>query len=288
MRANSIYAGNVDWPAVRKAAERMADGATTTVGTYAAISYAVGALQVAGDLHAQFLPPGAPSPAPPGRSSTPTVTLIAPQLGSVSLPMITTPPTSANSRRYVKSTLTSISSLNEKHHPCGWIVDLRNDPGGDMYPMLLSVGPILGDGKLIGFSGKHGFEYYVSYRSGTLSGGGVRVTAPVKAPPFSPPPSVAVLTGPSTASAGEAVTVAFRGRPSTRSFGWRTFGATNAPRSFRLSDGASLFIGVSFYVDRSGTVYRRPITPDQAELGTPAGVEKAARAWLLRTRSCAR
>jgi carboxyl-terminal processing protease len=30
---------------------------------------------------------------------------------------------------------------------CGWIVDLRRDLGGDFYPMLAGVGPLLGDGQ---------------------------------------------------------------------------------------------------------------------------------------------
>lgn len=98
--------------------------------------------------------------------------------------------------------------------------------GGDMYPMLLGVGPLLGDGPLIGFTGRKGFRYYVSYRDGALSVGGYTDRAPVVVPAFSPAPPVAVLTGPTTASSGEAVTVAFRGRANTRSFGAATGGVT--------------------------------------------------------------
>ncbi len=29
--------------------------------------------------------------------------------------------------------------------PCGWIVDLRGNGGGNMWPMLAGVGPILGE-----------------------------------------------------------------------------------------------------------------------------------------------
>ena len=28
----------------------------------------------------------------------------------------------------------------------GWIIDLRNNTGGNMWPMLLGIGPIIGDG----------------------------------------------------------------------------------------------------------------------------------------------
>src|SRR4051812_15802719 len=34
----------------------------------------------------------------------------------------------------------------ETHAPCGWIVDIRGNRGGSMWPMLAGVGPILGEG----------------------------------------------------------------------------------------------------------------------------------------------
>lgn len=30
--------------------------------------------------------------------------------------------------------------------PCGWIVDLRQNSGGDLWPMLAGLGPLLGEG----------------------------------------------------------------------------------------------------------------------------------------------
>jgi C-terminal processing protease CtpA/Prc len=32
--------------------------------------------------------------------------------------------------------------------PCGWIVDLRGNGGGNIWAMLAGVGPILGEGEL--------------------------------------------------------------------------------------------------------------------------------------------
>ncbi|MGV9658891.1 S41 family peptidase [Streptomyces koyangensis] len=51
-------------------------------------------------------------------------------------------------------------------------------------------------------------------------------------------PPVAVLTGPRTASAGEAVAIAFRERPDTRTFGDPTSGVPTANAPYPLSDGA--------------------------------------------------
>ncbi len=296
MRASDIYSSSVDWPAVTAEAHKLAAQATTASGTYAAIRYAVDALQGAGDLHARFyIEPewtqvvkatgAAAAPSPP-----PAVSLVKGRLGAIALPAISSSPTSPNSRTYTQSTLARISSLQARQQPCGWIVDLRNDTGGDMYPMLLSVGPILGAGRLIGFADAKGLRYYVSYKDGTLSGGGYVNRAPLRVADFSPAPAVAVLTGQMTGSSGEVVTVAFRERPNTRSFGSPTMGATNGPLPHRLADGAVLFLGVYYYADRSGTVYEHPIKPDVsfAYTATPSAVEQAAEKWLLSTPACAR
>ena len=296
MRADALYAPAVNWPAVTDRAHAIAAQATTASGTYAAIQYAIRALQGAGDLHAQFyiapvwkqLVASTSAKAVP--SPPPTVSLVKGRLGSIALPGIITTQASANSRAYARRALSRISSLEAKDRPCGWIVDLRDDTGGNMYPMLLSVGPILGEGNLIGFTGRKGFRYYVAYHHSALSGGGYTDRAPLAVEDITPAPPVAVLTSQTTASSGEVVTVAFRGRAQTRSFGSPTMGATNGPLPHRLADGAVLFFAVDYYVDRDGTVYRNPIEPDVSfAYNTPESVtERAAEKWLLSTAACSR
>ena|SRR5437016_1571429 len=78
-----------------------------------------------------------------------------------------------------------------------------------------------------------------------------------------PLPPVTVLTGPVTASSGEAITVDFRGRPHTRSFGSPTNGVPTANGVFTLSDGALLVLTVAVDADRSGQTYDSAIAPDQ-------------------------
>ena len=106
-------------------------------------------------------------------------------------------------------------------------------------------------------------------------------------------PPVAVLTGPKTASAGEAIVVAFRGRPSTRSFGEPTAGVPTANQGFRLSDGALLVLTVAVDADRTGRTYDSTIPPDQlvpvdlSQIGTPAdGGVQAATTWLHKREGC--
>ncbi len=80
---------------------------------------------------------------------------------------------------------------------------------------------------------------------------------------------VAVLTGPRTASSGEAVTIAFRGRPRTRSFGLPTAGLSTSNQGYALPDGAMIFVTTAVEADRTGTRYGHAIAPDEL---VPAGL----------------
>jgi C-terminal processing protease CtpA/Prc len=274
----------------------MAASAKTPADTYGAILYALGQLQQAGDVHTGFVnaftaklqAQGGAAIGGATRTPSPTVSLVDRKLGFIVVPAIGSPYTSPNAHRYSSTALSHMAALQTRGHPCGWIVDLRQNTGGDDYPMLLSVAPILGDGHLIGFTGRKGFTYWTSYRNNTLSEDGITETAPVKVANFAPAPAVAVLTGPLTVSAGEVVAVAFRGRAHTKSFGAATAGATTAPQTYRLADGAEMHFAVVWYVDRHGIVYKHPLKPDFAfpDSALASTVEQAATKWLLSTTAC--
>ncbi len=298
--ANAVVTPSQGWPAVFRRARAMSAHAKKPADTYGAIIYALDQLYRSGDAHAgrnSFANPlqaklqaqaeklVGTTPTPP-----PTVLLLEGRVGVISVPSIGSLPDAPNSRRYVTRALTAISSLEASAAPCGWIVDLREDTGGDMYPMLMSLGPLLGDGTLMGFADRHGSRRYVSSTGGVLSGAGYTGRPPLSVAPFSPAPPVAVLTGPFTLSSGEAVTVAFRDRPDARSFGASTGGAPNAPRRYRLADGATISFSIVNDIDRNGTIYTGPIPPDAPTgLGLPdSATDQAAEQWLLDSPECAR
>ena len=172
----------------------------------------------------------------------------------------------------------------------GWIVDLRQNGGGNMWPMLAGIGPVLGDGMAGSFVFPEGVTTLNlapgatltwSYSGGTAWFGGqpkLSVTAPYTL--RAPAPRVAVLQDGGTGSAGEAMAVSFIGRPSTRSFGAATFGVSNVNWSFPLSDGGELHLLVGLDRDRNGTTYGGPVVPDETTAG-PAEAVSAAVAWLI-------
>jgi C-terminal processing protease CtpA/Prc len=142
---------------------------------------------------------------------------------------------------------------------CGWIVDLRKDHGGNVFPMLAGVGPILGDGNAGGAIAVDGSEVFISYsmgRSGRAAASGDPYTL------VTPMPPVAVLLGPQMASSGEALALGFVGRPATRTFGNASAGYTTGNVPIPLEDGARLNLAVTRMMDRNGIVYGGPINPD--------------------------
>jgi len=168
---------------------------------------------------------------------------------------------------------------------CAWIVDLREDTGGNMHPMLDGLAPLLGDGTLGYYVQRDGSRTRWYLDSGEVRGGSVPATAEQVRSQAALGP-VAVLTGPLTASSGEVVAVSFRGLVDARSFGQPTFGNSSANASFPLSDGAMIQLTTALQSDRTGRVFGGPIPPDQEV--TPAAnghdgsdaVVQAATQWL--------
>ena len=287
MRTNAVYTPSQGWKVVTETAHFNDANATTPFDEYEQIRDALTMLWNAGDKHAMFLDQKAAlalewTVTSPSLSPPPKVSLLKGRFGLVSLPGIMSAPATANARRYATTALAAIDRLQTTRHPCGWIIDLRSDTGGNMIPMLLGVGPILEAGRVLGFANKKGNRNYLTYRDSTILVDGRRFAAPVKLADFKPASAVAVLTGPNTASSGEAVLIAFRGRPQTRSFGATTAGLPNSPSFYRLSDGAMITFSTRLDVDRRGTVYREAIPPD---VPTRSPVPAAQR-WLATTSAC--
>src|SRR5690606_25422084 len=96
---------------------------------------------------------------------------------------------------------------------CGWIVDLRDNRGGNLWPMLIGIGPLLGEGVLGASHFPDGRVTELSYVNGQARYGEytqLRVSVePYRLLRAEPP--IAVLLGRSTASSAEVLAAGFRG-----------------------------------------------------------------------------
>lgn len=316
LRSVALTRDAVDWSSVRAEAMRRAAGARAPHETWEAVRFLLRSL---GDRHS-FLqlpdslaaleagtgsdastalpepaPADPPSPSPFGTRMQPLFETI--RLGEARIALVSMP----QGRRddaFAASFQDGVASL-ARERPCGWIVDLRGNGGGDMWPMLAGLGPLLGEGETGGSVGADGARSAWIYRGGAAIYRDSRGTEHPYArvgpprPTLTPAPPVAVLHDRGTASSGEALAVAFRGRPGTRSFGERTWGASTATRGVRLPDGANMVVAVEVFVDRAGVRYPDGVEPDEAlpaadampPLGEDPAVARAA-SWLAGRRAC--
>lgn len=144
------------------------------------------------------------------------------------------------------------------------IVDLRRNTGGSFGPMFVGIGPLAGDGVLGAFaSASGGADWTYDAARGSATSTGYELAKVERPHPLRADLPVAVLTGPLTTGAGEAIAVAFAGRARTRRFGEGTRGLPTSNTQIRLTDGALLLLTVTVHSDRTGARYDEVIPPDE-------------------------
>lgn len=166
--------------------------------------------------------------------------------------------------------------------------------------MLAGIGPLLGDSIIGRFGAEPSSQswYYDAGLSGLRSEAGkIDTLAQVTVSPVmlrDAVPPLAILIDGGTGSSGEALAVAFRGRPNTRSFGSPTAGFATVNRGSRLADGANMVVTTGYYTDRRGFQYPDRLQPDSLVTGTYTGwpfptdrVAEAAALWLRSQSTCA-
>jgi carboxyl-terminal processing protease len=290
----AYYSDRVDWGQARRDALSLADASWVPRDTYPAIRHTLAAL---GDHHSFLSPPLSKSDirAQVMRNSPPTARDLGGRVGYVELPTLPGPSEYlGDGRSYASVVHTEIAQVEAAGPRCGWVVDLRRDAGGMGWPMLAGIGPVLGEGELGAWIFRGAVRATWSYLDGQARSGGTVVAAVAKPHRLeNPNVPVAVLIGPKTASAGEFIAIAFKGRPSTQFFGQPTAGVSTGNTGIRLADGASLFLTVALGADRTGHIYDEAVIPDAlvqfdfSEIGTEKDpVIGAAVEWLRMHSAC--
>jgi carboxyl-terminal processing protease len=289
IRGVALNADKVDWAKTEKLANQMAAGAVAADETYVGVSFMLSQLN---DRHSKLIP------AILAKSQRAEVRIgnfgIASErvglYGYISVPSYVGGD-KERAKAFVDDIRQRITTINTPK-VCGWIVDLRQNTGGNMWPMISGLAPLVGEG-LAGLfeSPRYKTEWKINSTGEVMSGNNKTTGSAPASFMDGGKARVAVLTGPRTASSGEAVAVAFRGRHNARSFGEPTMGLSTANTTVPMSDGALLAITTAVYVDRAGTKYGGPLVPDELVQGgstTVAGdpVVKAAMAWLGKQGLC--
>jgi hypothetical protein len=278
MEANSINRNRITWAEFRTTVLAAAPDPQDIGETFDAIYVALGLL---GDNHSSYTGP-ANYPITIRNSRITCTAPLVPQaevpqdIGYVRVAGFSGAAALATS--YARSVQLSIRN-EDAAHPIAWIVDLRGNSGGNMWPMIAGLGPILGERILGYFIDPDGVESRWEYRGGLSILGGLTMQAVTD--PYtlaSPEPKVAVLTDGNVASSGEATAIAFKGRPNTRFFGAATCGLSTANEPFMV-DGATLTLTVSTIADRNKVAYGDTLPPDEVIMDNTELLNRAI-SWI--------
>jgi carboxyl-terminal processing protease len=154
----------------------------------------------------------------------------------------------------------------------GIIIDVRLNPGGNMWPMIGGLGALFAEGKLGSFvsaDAKMEEVWGIKHQQlNTIVYTGKDTVSTIKSRGKDLQHlKVVVLLGPYTRSSGEALAISFKGRPNTWFIGEDTGGYTTANESFQFTDKIGVFISASVEADRNGKVYMDKVSPDEKIIG---------------------
>ena len=295
MQRNYYRKDEVSWPDLAAKARQQLRSANNCEDAYASISWCFKQLN---ERHSFVMPPAraalytgdeeslAPQPELSGLVGEIKGEWLSDSIAYLTVPWVSTTDSFVCER--IADSLQSLIARLDSRAISRWIIDLRNNSGGNFWPMLTGIGPLLGDGVCAYFVSADQ-KVSIAYRDGSaLQGRHVRCRVSKKGYQTQRVlPSIVVLTSRRTVSAGEIIALAFKGRAQTCLIGEPTAGLTTANATYPLSDNSLLVLTVCQEADHNGRICEGSIPPDKwvATTGDPAGndpVKQAAVSWLMR------
>lgn len=252
--------------------------ATSYADTYDALTEAASEL---GGPHTTFADPATaaevfgPSSGDDAANDLPTVTS-ADGVTTIRLPTLIGGGAGSDSfgQQYIDTVTTALADAAPS--TTAWVVDLRDNHGGNVWPMLAAVAPLLDDGTVETFESVDR-STVVSVDGGAVSSDGVQQAEATTPLPKVDGPVAMVIDG-MTGSSAEAAAIAFIGQSDVRVFGQPSYGFSTANQPVRLYDGAVVNLTVAVDADRTGKRYGVPIRPDTVvdDAALPAAISD----WL--------
>lgn len=242
MDKNAIYAQGPEWEQARQEAL-----AAHPQSLAEAQEVVLQAGKVAGGKHTTLLTSGEVTHNDTSAWEMPTVELLEGDIAYIKLP-----PFSGNADEGVRYAHTVLDAVPDRLN--GVVIDLRDNRGGNMYPMIAAVHRFLPDDGLLKFRmRRQTMDINLDY---VLRTAAVGRQATIECP-------VALLTNEWTGSSGEAVLLCFRGLENARTFGSPTAGYASCNSLYPLLGGSQLVLTIGEDIARTGEAFcDDPIAPD--------------------------
>lgn len=258
LQENSVNKNKIDWKEFKIDVFKKAENAKIIEDTYPAISYAISKLN---DNHSYFRPITELEANIENKPLPELADEITPNdIGYIRIPFCIGTENEYND--YISEIRAKIEKQSQNELK-GWIVDLRGNFGGNMWPMLLAIEPLLGNGILGYFvDANENYDAWKIIDGKAYIGDQLIMETNISSKQDLSNHFLVVLTDNQTASSGEALAVAFKLREKSKSFGQPTYGVSTGCVSHELSDGSFINLAESIFADRTKTKYGLKIKPD--------------------------
>ena len=238
-----IYGNSEDWQVAKKKALDDLKGVKSYEETYPIIQEA---LKSAGGKHSFLISKD--------ESKKSAEEAMMPSVERVDDILILSLPAIASSQEKMKQYANILADgIAENKDAKGVIIDLSNNNGGDMGPMISGLSALIPNGDVMHFVSRMTGDLPVRLDNGQVIGGGSSIEVNRKDKVDLP---VAIILGEKTASSGEMTALAFAGLKNAKTFGKSTAGYTTINQKYELYDGAEMALTIGYSKDRQGKEYK--------------------------------
>lgn len=256
LEKESVNKHNINWDIFGVKVFRVAQNSQTIKDAYPAVNYAIAQLKDNHSYFAQAIQEEENSEEKPlptlKDEKTPA------NIGYIRIPFFIGD--QYQTEQYIKSITDKISQQNNPKIK-GWVIDLRDNFGGNMWPMMAAVGAFLDTGKQGYFLDADNKAVEWRFENGKVYSDTTMLAESKHNISLFGKNRIAVLINNKTASSGEAMAVLFKGYDNAKLFGLPTFGVSTGCESFSLSDGSKINLATSVFADRSRRKYGESIVP---------------------------
>ncbi len=149
-----------------------------------------------------------------------------------------------------------ITKLKSKNKLKGWVIDLRFNNGGNVYPMLLALYDLLGDNPVWGMLDIDKKQTTkIELAKGVYLENDSTISYITPKGKLMDKMKVAIITNIATGSSGEITAMSFKGRKNTLFIGEPSGGATTTNDNKILPFGCVMALTVGYDCDRNGQFY---------------------------------
>jgi carboxyl-terminal processing protease len=270
IKSKSMVSDHIHWKDIEKAYKALPFSGNPEEERKLLFAFYSQKLKEAGDDHSVFVAPDLAQSlqSNPQLLQYPEATVLEENIGYIRLPSCMRFDPNFD-RQYTDTLYQQFKSLRSKSIT-RWIVDLRGNAGGNVYPMLQALLPIM-PANIV----------FQSIEKDLVKPQTIGINAASKAIGLVPFEKIALLLDQHTASSGELTAIALLGFEQVKSFGAPSRGLTTLNTTLVLKDGSYLFLAKSYMADQHQKTYPKGLIPEVIlEESDDYALIKRAMAWL--------